>query len=193
MIAITLLFLTLSFLTNQIYQPPPLTQFPPPKVSSSVLGKRTTQIKPKKFIPPTPTLSPTATPKPSPKITESISPTVPPNPQNTIMDAINSYRHSQGLSKVSENESTCAFAKIRAEEIAKEFSHKGFRERIDSKTLPYSNYHEVTENIAQNPNPNDVVPQWIASSGHAANMRKDTPYVCVRSFGEFYAYEGMRP
>jgi len=38
-----------------------------------------------------------------------------------------------------------------------------------------------------------VVPNWIASSGHAENMQKDTPYICIKSNGNYYAYEGWKP
>lgn len=109
------------------------------------------------------------------------------------MNAINNYRKSQGLSQVSTNAQTCNFAKIRAREISTNFSHDGFRSRINSKTLPYPSYHVVTENIARNSNYKNVVSSWINSSGHAANMRKDTPYVCVEGYGNFWAYEGWKP
>ncbi len=34
---------------------------------------------------------------------------------------------------------------------------------------------------------------WINSPGHAANMEKDTPYVCVVVNGKYFAYEGWKP
>lgn len=88
---------------------------------------------------------------------------------------------------------SCDFAKLRAEEIAQNFNHDGFSNRINAKSLPYPSYHEVTENIAMTPDYKDVVSMWINSSGHAENMRRDTPLVCVERNGNYYAYEGWRP
>lgn len=112
--------------------------------------------------------------------------------KNYMMAEINSYRKSQGRSEVQTDKYTCAFAKVRAEEIAKNFNHDGFQNRLKSKTLPYPSYAYVTENIAMNSNYKNVVKVWIDSPGHAENMRADTPFVCVEKFGNFYAYEGWR-
>lgn len=110
-----------------------------------------------------------------------------------IMAAINSYRQSKGLSTVTTDPYTCGFARTRAAEIAGNFSHDGFRQRIDTKTLPYPSYSAITENIAMTGSSGDVVPTWINSPGHAKNMEADTPYVCVESVGIYYAYEGWKP
>lgn len=111
----------------------------------------------------------------------------------TILDKINAYRATQGLSPASEESSVCNFASVRAGEIATEFNHSGFRSRIEGKALPYTSYSEVTENIAMTSNPDEVVTMWINSPTHAENMRKNTPYICVRSSGNYYAFEGWRP
>jgi uncharacterized protein YkwD len=110
-----------------------------------------------------------------------------------IMDAVNDYRKSQGLPSVKTDPYTCTFAKIRAQEITKSFTHDGFERRITTDTLPYPSYHLVTENIAMTSDYKQVVKLWINSPGHAENMRRDTPYVCVESSGNYYAYEGWRP
>jgi len=109
------------------------------------------------------------------------------------MQKINEYRSSQGLGSVSTDSNTCSFARTRASEIVQSFNHDGFRSRISAKTLPYGAYHEVTENIAMTSDYTQVVTLWINSSGHAENMRKDTPFVCVEKSGNYYAYEGWRP
>ncbi len=109
-----------------------------------------------------------------------------------IMNAINDYRASQGLSAVQINDTTCSFAKIRAQEITTNFNHDGFNQRIQNHILPYPNYSLVTENIAETSNYQDVVNMWRNSPGHAANMRADTPYVCIESYGNYFAYEGWR-
>lgn len=147
---------------------------------------------------PTPTKKPTPTPtkKPSPTPTKTVTPVteISGDPiKNYIMQKINEYRSSQGLSAVKTDSYTCDFAKVRAEEISHNFNHDGFRSRIDSHTLPYPSYHEVTENIAMTSDYKEVVTMWINSSGHAENMRRDTPLVCVEKFGNYYAYDAYRP
>ncbi len=109
-----------------------------------------------------------------------------------IMSEVNSYRRGLGLSEVKTDTYTCEFAKVRAEEIAKNFSHDGFTQRVQNQTLPYPSYSYVNENIAMNTNYKNVVQAWINSPGHAKNMRANTPFVCVESSGNFYAYEGWR-
>lgn len=157
----------------------------------------------------TPTPTPTESPSPTPTKTLTPSPTRTPTPslkvtptteagssgtfQNYIMNEINSYRKSQGLSTVQTDNNTCSFAQTRANEIINSFNHDGFRDRINNKTLPYPSYSSVTENIAMTSDYKNVVNMWINSSGHAENMRKDTPYVCVQRNGNYYAYEGWRP
>lgn len=113
--------------------------------------------------------------------------------QDYIMKAINDYRKSKGLGGVKTSTETCSFAKIRAKEISISFNHEGFRNRLTKGTLPYKSWTLVTENLAQTSNYKNVVSMWIASSSHAENMRKDTLYVCVENYGNYYAYEGMRP
>jgi len=109
------------------------------------------------------------------------------------MNQINAYRASQGLSSVQTSDQTCNFASIRAKEISTSFNHDGFNQRISSKTLPYTSWSKVTENIAMTSDYKSVVSMWQNSAGHAANMRAETPYVCVVQNGNYYAYEGMRP
>lgn len=146
---------------------------------------------------PTPELP---TPTPSPVPTVSLRPTRIPQVQilsksglSNLLFQINTLRKANGLPAVSQDPQTCSFAKIRAREIAFNFTHNGFTNRINSHTLPYPSYHDVTENIAMNDDENDVVPQWISSPGHRENMKKDTPFVCVVRYGKFYAYEGWKP
>lgn len=113
--------------------------------------------------------------------------------QQYIMNEINKYRESHGLSKVATDPYTCSFAKVRAKEISTNFNHDGFTNRIRNNSIPYPRYSKITENLAMTSNYKNVVSMWINSPGHAANMRQDTPYVCVEAFGNYYAYEGWRP
>jgi len=153
---------------------------------------------------PKPTSSPTSSPAPTQQIQLAISKEsennvpviqekVVTDVQQYIMNAINDYRKSLGLSTVKTDTYTCDFAKVRAKEIESGFNHNGFKDRINAKTLPYPTFSSVTENLAQTSDYKKVVNLWINSPGHAENMRKDTPYVCVEQNGTYYAYEGWRP
>lgn len=149
-------------------------------------------------ITPPVTMSPTAspvstltlTPTPAPIPPKNPTPKIESNEKNGISDYllsdVNEYRKSQGLTEVIGNPATCDFAKVRAKEISENFNHGGF-------IPPYPTYSKITENIAQNSDYKKVVPGWISSPGHAANMRADTPYVCIAQNGDYYAYEGLKP
>lgn len=171
------------------------TATPSPKLTGTSLRiRRTPTPTPMKKVTPTPTKkvtpTPTKTPTPTP-ITTAASSTD--DKKTFIMKAINDYRKSKGLSPVKTDTYTCSFAKIRAQEISKGFNHNGFRDRINSNSLPYPSFSSVTENIAMTSDYKKVVSMWISSPGHAENMRRDTPFVCVESSGNYYAYEGWRP
>lgn len=156
-----------------------------------------------KFVIPTsvPTFipTPTLTPVPTPTPTLAPKPTVAPMMQNnsggsnSLLDQINAYRASKGLSAASSDSQTCAFAQTRAGEISSNFTHDGFTNRISSHALPYPSFSTVTENIAETSNAGDVVNMWINSPVHAENMQKDTPFICVAQNGNYFAYEGWKP
>ncbi|HVA96553.1 MAG TPA: CAP domain-containing protein [Candidatus Acidoferrales bacterium] len=146
------------------------------------------------------TASPTNQPpthhsQPSPQLTP------PPIQQNVslsdvssyILNGVNTYRSSLGLSQVHASSQTCNFAATRALEITTSFSHDAFYSRVNNHTIPYSSWSRAVENIAEAPDYKEVVTLWKNSPGHAANMRDNTPYVCIIRNGSYYAYEGMRP
>lgn len=164
-----------------------------------------------------PTLTPTAIPSSTPTLTPTATPT--PEPQKTIvsenlgereqksdvpdssggetvdqylMRKMNEYRTQNGMPEIGSDEKTCEFAMTRAREIASDFSHAGFRSRIDSNSLPYPNYGYVNENIAQNSDFTRVIDSWIKSPGHAENMRQNLSTACIRHSGEYYVFEGWR-
>ena len=112
---------------------------------------------------------------------------------SSLINQINSFRSSKGMSPVSENTETCAFAKTRADEIVSNFNHDGFTGRANSNSLPYPAYSSVAENIAMNGDSNQVVPGWINSPGHAENLLKDVPFGCVRNSGNYFAFEAWKP
>jgi uncharacterized protein YkwD len=163
----------------------------------------TGNIKPKTFTP-----SPTAKAKTyvqpamaytlaTPAATPSPVPTVLADPGNSvksyIMSEINTYRRSLGLYEFQTDSHTCSFAKTRAAEISTSFDHSGFSSRRANNTLPYPTFSKVTENIARTGNYQQVADMWINSAPHAQNLRNDTPYACVESYVNFYAFEGWKP
>jgi uncharacterized protein YkwD len=109
-----------------------------------------------------------------------------------LLNELNNYRTSLGLSPVKSTNETCAFALTRAKEINTTFSHSAFYTRVNNHTIPYTNWSRATENIAEAPDYKQVVDLWKKSPGHAKNMRDNTPYVCIVQYGNYYAYEGMR-
>jgi uncharacterized protein YkwD len=168
------------------------TATPTPKPITAQTPRPTQTQTPRPLVVSTPRPSATVTPRPAATPTPTTTLTHR-QKQDYIMNAINSYRASQDLHPVENDTYTCNFAKIRAKEISTNFSHAGFRSRIDSKTLPYPSYRLITENIAITSDYKRVVTMWINSPGHALNMRRDTPLVCVEFYGNYYAYEGWKP
>mgnify|MGYP001616796683 CR=1 FL=1 len=138
----------------------------------------------------------TLTPTPSPKsiwIASTSVPKISGNTNSGLLKQINDFRLSKGKSALSEEPTTCSFASLRAGEIVSNFTHDGFRNRVDSKTLPYPGYSSVAENIAYNGDSLQVVPGWISSSGHAENILRDVPYGCVGNSGIYYVFEAWKP
>lgn len=133
--------------------------------------------------PPTPTYvtPPTFTPTPT---TAPILPSL--DVSSYLISEVNRYRTSLGLGPVQTSSATCDFALIRAQEISINFSHDGFH-------IPYATMSHATENLAQTSNYQDVVPMWIGSTTHAENLRADTPFACIKQYGDYYAFEGMKP
>lgn len=144
---------------------------------------------------PTPTIHVTASPSPTlkPRVVKKVKRAAGDSIQRFILSQINEYRTQYGLPAVTTNATTCSFAQARAKEITTNFTHEGFTTRIANHTLPYSSYHTVTENIAMTSDYTKVVTMWKNSSGHAENMRADTPFICVASSGNYYAFEGWKP
>ncbi len=160
--------------------------------SATITATKPAELLPITTIEQTPTvipkIAPTIIPTPTP-VTTNLTTEV----KTDIMNEINTYRATKGLSAVHVSGETCAFAKLRAEEISKNFNHDGFNHRVATKTLPYAHWSKVSENLATTPNYKEVVTLWKNSPAHAANLREPTPFVCIEQFGNYYAYEGMHP
>lgn len=170
---------------GRLYPTPTVTPTPSPTLTPTPIPfKKLTSSTP--TVTPLPILSPS--PTPTPTALSSIS-----SLTQSMLLQVNDYRQSLGLSKVASDSYTCSFAKTRATEIISSFNHDGFRTRLENNTLPYPSYSEVTENIAMNSDSSQVVKAWIDSAGHAENMRKDTPFVCIENSGNYYVYVGWRP
>lgn len=107
-----------------------------------------------------------------------------------IITQINQFRASKNIPAVQADPLTCSFAALRVKEISTDFTHNGFYDRAKSKSMPYPRYKLATENLARTSKHN-AVEMWIKSPKHAANMLKNTPVVCVESYGDYYAYEGL--
>jgi uncharacterized protein YkwD len=149
-------------------------------ISQGPFPKATLTVSPQ----PTTTPLPTITPLPSNGPLTQVS-----DPTDFLLAEINTYRQSLGLSNVEEDRDSCSFATVRAREIFNNFSHEDFNKRIEDKSLPYISYTLVTENIAYNSDYTKVVTEWIASPGHAENLRQDTRYACIGKFDNYYTYE----
>lgn len=109
---------------------------------------------------------------------------------SVFLAKINQFRISKGRLPVKSNPSTCRLASLRAKEIAKDFSHDGFYNRVKNKDLPYPTYKLATENLARTKRQN-AVELWIDSPSHAQNLLKNTSFACVENYGYCYAYEGL--
>lgn len=171
-------------------------QVPTPPSSAITIPQRPALPTPLPIVVPSPVFTVTPSPKVSPKPKPTATPTLAAQQfslQDPLMNAINNYRTSKGLTAVKTDSYTCNFANIRAQEISTSFNHDGFNSRISSKTLPYPSYHMVVENLAMTISLGNVVNMWINSPVHEANLRADVTFGCVGTYGNYYAYEGWKP
>ncbi len=115
------------------------------------------------------------------------------SPTDHILNEINKFRESHGISRVTKENYSCDFANIRARELASSFTHDGFEQRKNNDLLPFPNWSNVTENIAMNSNYLRVIDQWTSSPGHAENILADTPHICVGKYENYFAMIGWKP
>lgn len=86
-----------------------------------------------------------------------------------VFRLVNDERKKAGVSECVSDSTAMEYAQIRAEELAEKFSH----ESPDGSIMEYSHY-TFAENIAKGQDtPEEVVSDWMASSGHRAAMLSD--------------------
>lgn len=159
--------------------------------------KETENKKSESEITPTPTTKPA---KSTPTSTPNTEPETNKTTENNIRisalgnaailtNRINSYRQEQGLSPFLANETVCNFALVRVQELKSNFSHEGFRQRIDNNTLPYPDYSHIAENIADTDTPERAFELWRNSPGHNENMLYPSTFGCIGNIGRLYTLE----
>ncbi|MFA9288660.1 MAG: CAP domain-containing protein [Weeksellaceae bacterium] len=158
------------------------------KPQSKIVLQAATSVRPSI----TPTMIPSPTSLPTLTPTLSPSPSVEPSVEihSGLIDQINSIREARSLPLLEPKSEVCAFADLRAQEIAQNFSHDGFESRRDHGGLPYPSFTQVVENIAMTGNPVGV---WMTSQTHEANLMSALPYGCVGQNGLFSVFEGWMP
>ena len=86
-----------------------------------------------------------------------------------VFRLVNDERKKAGVAECVSDSTAMEYAQIRAEELAEKFSH----ESPDGSIMEYSHY-TFAENIAKGQDtPEEVVSDWMASSGHRAAMLSD--------------------
>lgn len=101
--------------------------------------------------------------------------------------AQNSYRVEHGLSALNVNSKLCEVAAGRAADVAKSFSHDGFKSAVEGSGLGKSSYGE---NIASGPlsGVHFVEWSWDKSPGHKANMLGDWTDGCGGVSGKYAVF-----
>lgn len=115
--------------------------------------------------------------------------------EEQVVDLVNKERKAAGKSTIKMDDDLNEIAALRAKEIAKEFSHT----RPDGSSCftavteaGYTDYRSLAENIAYNysSSADDVMEQWMNSSGHKANiLNGDMTKMgvgCYESDGRYY-------
>jgi uncharacterized protein YkwD len=131
----------------------------------------------------------TPTPTKAPIVPPTTAPTT--NELSSMMSEVNAYRAKNGLSSVTTDSKSCAYATQRSKEIVSDFSHNGFNSTRLAQA--YGRYSSAFENIASGYTYRTVINAWINSAGHAANMRSNVTYVCIGWTGSAFVMEGYRP
>lgn len=105
-----------------------------------------------------------------------------PNPPSTfplvssekLMSVVNNWRHTQGLKPYTKNDWLCEQAEKRVKEIQIDFSHNGF---WNIK----GDYRDLAENLSKDIfNEHQHLNGWLNSASHAANLKANYYFSCIR-------------
>ena len=123
----------------------------------------------------TPTIEPTATLVPTQKPTSV--------PSNSLLTAINTYRHDQNIPSLTVHPMLCRIASERIEQLIKKGSldqHEGIHEFTQEIQSMFNSWHEVIYKTTQQQTTTDVVRQgWANSSLHNQSiLNTDSQYGC---------------
>ena len=104
-----------------------------------------------------------------------------------IFELINEYRRSKGKRELQRSETVCRMTRIRARQIASDYSHNGFKGVIRGHGGSWC------ENIAKGyRTARDALRAWIRSSGHNRNLLGDWTEGCARNDGDRWVFIGHR-
>lgn len=119
-----------------------------------------------------------------------VSAAIPETEEEYVLRQINALRARYDIAApVISSPDTCEYAKRRAEEIARDFSHEGFRA---SAPRFYRRGRLFSENLAYKYTRENVVRAWEKSPAHLKILLLDTQYMCVVRHGEYWALEGLK-
>lgn len=99
----------------------------------------------------------------------------------SLLDQVNHYRNGLRLGKLSSRVDLCQVAQERVVELASDFSHHGFRRRLDDGSLQSLNYQGIAENIWYSSGeitPQIIVDDWDKSTPHREALRGDWQWGC---------------
>jgi uncharacterized protein YkwD len=106
-----------------------------------------------------------------------------PGRNETIFELINAYRRSRGKRELWRSDTICRMTEIRLAEIARDYSHDGFRAVIRGHLGSFG------ENIARGyRTPKDALNGWIRSRGHDRNLLGDWNEGCARGDGDRWVF-----
>jgi uncharacterized protein YkwD len=112
-------------------------------------------------------------------IPESVYPMTSNDYAGVMLTQIATYRHENHLPPLTTHDSLCRAAYVRISQIQENFSHTGFPEAMIDVYL--SSYLTSTgENLSRDYLlPTQVLPAWLASASHKANLDADYTYHCL--------------
>jgi uncharacterized protein YkwD len=97
--------------------------------------------------------------------------------QKEILNEVNHYRLSKGLTELKLSNNISSEAKEHSVEMANNsvaFGHTGFDKRMNTVFSEFDQPHGIAENVAMSPfSAQSIVKMWLNSSGHKKNIEGD--------------------